>query len=106
MILPGMGIISELISVFSRKHIFGYKFIAYSSVAIALVGFLVWGHHMFVSGQSHAGRHDLQRLTFGVAIPSAIKVFNWLATLYKGSIGLATPMCYALASSSCSASAG
>ncbi len=96
MILPGMGIISELISVFSRKHIFGYKFIAYSSVAIALIGFLVWGHHMFVSGQSPLAGMIFSALTFAVAIPSAIKVFNWLATMYKGSIWLATPMCYAL----------
>ena len=96
MILPGMGIISELFSVFSRKHIFGYKFIAYSSVAIALVGFLVWGHHMFVAGQSTLAGIIFSAMTFGVAIPSAIKMFNWLATLYKGSIWLATPMCYAL----------
>ena len=96
MILPGMGIISELFSVFSRKHIFGYKFIAYSGVAIALVGFLVWGHHMFVSGQSALAGMIFSAMTFGVAIPSAIKMFNWLSTLYKGSIWLATPMCYAL----------
>ncbi len=96
MILPGMGIISELIPVFSRKHIFGYRFIAYSSVAIALVGFLVWGHHMFTSGQSPMASMIFSIMTFGVAIPSAVKVFNWLATLYKGSISLATPMCYAL----------
>ena len=96
MILPGMGIISELISTFSQKHIFGYRFIAYSSVAIALLGFLVWGHHMFVSGQSALASMIFSALTFAVAIPSAIKVFNWLATMYKGSIGLATPMCYAL----------
>jgi cytochrome c oxidase subunit 1 len=96
MILPGMGIISELFSVFSHKHIFGYKFIAYSGVAIALMGFLVWGHHMFVSGQSTLAGMIFSAMTFGVAIPSAIKTFNWLATLYKGSIWLATPMCYAL----------
>ena len=96
MILPGMGIISEVISVFSRKHVFGYKFIALSSVAIALIGFLVWGHHMFVSGQSKLVGVIFSGLTFAVAIPSAIKVFNWLATMYKGSISLATPMCYAL----------
>jgi cytochrome c oxidase subunit I len=96
MILPAMGIISEVIAVFSRKHIFGYRFIAYSSVAIALLGFLVWGHHMFVSGQSAMASMIFSALTFAVAIPSAIKVFNWLATMYKGSIGLATPMCYAL----------
>ena len=96
MILPGMGIISELIPVFSRKHIFGYQFIAYSSVAIALLGFLVWGHHMFTSGQSPMASMIFSIMTFGVAIPSAVKVFNWLATLYKGSISLATPMCYGL----------
>jgi cytochrome c oxidase subunit 1 len=96
MILPGMGIISEVISVFSRKHIFGYKFIAMSSVAIALIGFLVWGHHMFTSGQSRLLGMIFSGLTFAVAIPSAIKVFNWLATMYKGSISLETPMCYAL----------
>jgi len=96
MILPGMGIISELVSVFSRKHIFGYRFIAYSSIAIAVLGFLVWGHHMFVSGQSPLLSVIFSALTFSVSIPSAIKVFNWLATMYKGAIGLATPMCYAL----------
>ncbi|MBN2295843.1 MAG: cbb3-type cytochrome c oxidase subunit I [Pirellulales bacterium] len=96
MILPAMGVISEVVSVFSRKHIFGYKFIAYSSLAIALLGFLVWGHHMFTSGQSQLVGMIFSALTFTVAIPSAIKVFNWLATMYKGSIGLAPPMCFAL----------
>ena len=96
MILPAMGIITEVISVFSHKHIFGYKFIAYSSLAIALIGFLVWGHHMFVSGQSPLVGMIFSALTFAVAIPSAIKVFNWLATMYKGSITLAPPMCFAL----------
>jgi len=96
MILPGMGIISELISTFSRKAIFGYRFIAFSSMAIALLGFLVWGHHMFASGQSEMVTIIFSALTFSVSIPSAIKVFNWLATMYKGSIVLATPMCYAL----------
>ena len=95
MILPAMGIISELISVFSRKRIFGYRFIAYSSIAIALLGFLVWGHHMFTSSTKLAAV-IFSALTFSVSIPSGIKVFNWLATLYKGSISLATPMCYAL----------
>jgi cytochrome c oxidase subunit I len=97
MILPGMGIISELISTFSRRHIFGYSFIAFSSIAIALLGFLVWGHHMFTSGQSAMTNAVFSLITFSVAIPSAIKVFNWLATMYKGSISLATPMLYALA---------
>ena len=96
MILPGMGIISELISVHSHKHIFGYRFIAFSSVAIAIFGFLVWGHHMFTSGQSPLMNIMFSAITFSVSIPSAIKVFNWLATLYKGSISLNTPMLYAL----------
>lgn len=96
MILPAMGIISEVISVFSRKHIFGYKFIAFSSVAIAVLGFLVWGHHMFTSGQSNIVNMIFSALTFSVAIPSAVKVFNWLATMWKGSIVLRTPMLYAL----------
>jgi cytochrome c oxidase subunit 1 len=96
MILPGMGIVSELVSVFSHKHIFGYKFIAYSSIAIAVFGFLVWGHHMFVSGQSALLAMIFSALTFSVSIPSGIKVFNWLATMYKGSISLQTPMLYAL----------
>ena len=96
MILPGMGIISELISVHSHKHIFGYKFIAFSSVAIALFGFIVWGHHMFVSSQSPLMNVLFSAITFSVSIPSAVKIFNWLATLYKGSISLNTPMLYAL----------
>jgi cytochrome c oxidase subunit 1 len=97
MVLPAMGIISELMSTFCRRHIFGYSFIAFSSVAIALLGFLVWGHHMFTSGQSAMTNAVFSLITFSVAIPSAIKVFNWLATMYKGSIWLATPMLYALA---------
>ncbi len=97
MILPAMGIMSEVIPTFSRKHIFGYKFIAASSVAIAFLGFLVWGHHMFVSSQSVMAGTIFSLLTFSVSIPSAIKVFNWLATMYKGSIALDTPMLYALA---------
>jgi cytochrome c oxidase subunit 1 len=96
MILPAMGVISELIAVYSRKHIFGYRFIAYSSVAIALLGFLVWGHHMFTSGQSTVAGVVFSAITFTIAIPSAVKVFNWLATMYKGSISFATPMLYAL----------
>ena len=97
MILPAMGIMSEVVSTMSRKHIFGYRFIAFSSLAIALWGFLVWGHHMFVSGMSPMTAMIFSALTFSVSIPSAVKVFNWLATMYKGSISLATPMCYALA---------
>jgi cytochrome c oxidase subunit 1 len=95
MILPSMGVISELVTCFSRKKIFGYSFIAGSSVAIAVLGFLVWGHHMFVSGQSIYAGLVFSVLSFLVAIPSAIKVFNWTATLYRGSIVYHTPMLYA-----------
>jgi len=95
MVLPGMGVISELVSVFSRKKVFGYKFVAFSSVAIAVLGFLVWGHHMFVSSQSVYASMVFSLLSFLVAVPSAIKVFNWTATLYKGSISYDTPMLYA-----------
>lgn len=97
MILPAMGVISEVIAVHSRKHIFGYRFIAYSSIAIAMFGFLVWGHHMFVSGQSRVVAVIFSAITFSVSIPSAIKVFNWLTTMYKGAIHFTTAMCYALA---------
>ena len=97
MVLPGMGVISEIIPTFARRTIFGYKLIAYSSLAIALVGSLVWGHHMYVSGQSFTANVVFSLLTFFVAIPTAIKVFNWVATLYKGSIRLEVPMLYALA---------
>jgi len=97
MILPGMGVVSDVIPVFARRTIFGYKFIAYSSIAIAAVGSLVWGHHMFVSGQSYTADVVFSLLTFLVAIPSAIKVFNWVATLYQGSIKLEAPMLYILA---------
>jgi cytochrome c oxidase subunit I len=96
MLLPGMGIISELMATFSRRHIFGYQFIAVSSVAIALLGFLVWGHHMFTSGQSALANSIFSLITFSVAIPSSVKVFNWMATLKGGSIQLRTPMVYAL----------
>ncbi len=96
MILPAMGVISELMATFSRKRIFGYAAIAGSSIAIAVISFLVWGHHMFVSGQSNLAGMIFSFLTFLVAIPSAIKVFNWTATMYKGSVWLATPMLYAL----------
>ena len=96
MILPSMGVISELITAFSKKKIFGYHFIAFSSVAIAAIGFLVWGHHMFVSGQSLYAGLVFSALSMAVAIPSAIKVFNWTATLYKGSISYEAPMLYAL----------
>ena len=95
MVLPGMGVLSELVSTFARKPVFGYKFVAFSSVAIAVLGFLVWGHHMFVSGQSVYAGLAFSFLSYFVAIPSAIKVFNWTATLHKGSISYATPMLYA-----------
>ncbi|MBK5292834.1 MAG: cytochrome c oxidase subunit I [Acidobacteriia bacterium] len=94
MILPSMGVVSELVTCFSRKKVFGYKFIAMSSVAIAVFGFLVWGHHMFVSGQSIYAGMIFSFLSFLVGIPSAIKVFNWTATMYKGSISYHTPMLY------------
>jgi cytochrome c oxidase subunit 1 len=96
MILPAMGIISEIIPVFSRKPIFGYWAIAYSSLAIAFIGFLVWGHHMFVSGMSTVAGVIFSFLTFFVAVPTGVKVFNWIATMYKGSISLDSPMLYAL----------
>jgi cytochrome c oxidase subunit I len=95
MILPGMGIVNELIAVHARKKIFGYKFVAFSSLCIAAISFIVWGHHMFTAQGELAGA-IFSGLTFLVAIPSAVKVFNWLATLYKGSIALNTPMLYAL----------
>ncbi|HUB03195.1 MAG TPA: cytochrome c oxidase subunit I [Terriglobales bacterium] len=95
MILPSMGVISELITCYSRKRIFGYKFIALSSIAIAVIGFLVWAHHMFVAGISLYAAMIFSFLTFFVGVPSAVKVFNWTATLYKGSITYATPMLYA-----------
>lgn len=96
MIVPGFGMISELITVHSRKGIFGYKPIAVSSVAIAFIGFLVWGHHLFVSSQSALAGAIFSFLTFAVAVPTAIKVFSWIATLYRGSIAYTTPMVYAL----------
>jgi cytochrome c oxidase subunit 1 len=95
MVLPAMGVISELISTFARKPIFGYHFVAFSSMAIAVFGFLVWGHHLFVSTQSVYAGMVFSFLSYAVAIPSAIKVFNWTATLYKGSISFETPMLYA-----------
>jgi len=95
-VVPGFGITSEIIAAFSKKDIFGYRFVAYSSVAIAIIGFVVWGHHMFVAGQSELADTIFSFLTFFTAVPSAIKVFNWTATLYKGSIDLKTPMLYAL----------
>jgi len=96
MILPAMGVISEVIPTFAHRTIFGYRFIAYSSIAIAALGSLVWAHHMFTSGMGEFANVVFSLLTFLVAIPSAIKVFNWVATLYKGSIALEPPMLYAL----------
>ena len=95
MILPSMGVVSEIVTCFSRKTIFGYKFVAFSSLAIAVFGFLVWGHHMFVAGISVYAALIFSALSFLVAIPSAVKVFNWTATLYKGAIWLQTPLYYA-----------
>jgi cytochrome c oxidase subunit 1 len=95
-VVPAFGVVSELITAFSRKNIFGYKFIAFSSVAITIIGFLVWGHHMFVVGMSDVAVTIFSFLTFFTAVPSAIKVFNWTTTLYQGSIKFDTPMLYAL----------
>jgi cytochrome c oxidase subunit I len=96
MILPSMGVISELVSTFSRKPVFGYKAVAFSSIAIAIFGFLVWGHHMFVSGMSVYASLIFSVLSFLVAVPSAVKVFNWTATLYKGSIVYTTAFLYSI----------
>ena len=95
MILPGMGVVSEVVSCFSRKRIFGYKLMARALIAIAVLGFLVWAHHMFVAGISLYAALVFSLLSYLVAVPSAIKVFNWTATMYKGSISYATPMLYA-----------
>jgi cytochrome c oxidase subunit 1 len=95
MILPSMGVISELIPTFARKKVFGYGFVAASSLAIGIIGFVVWAHHMFVTGQSTYAALVFSFLTFVVAVPSAVKTFNWVATLYGGSISFQTPMLYA-----------
>ncbi len=95
MIIPSMGVVSEVVTCFARKKIFGYKFMAFAIMAIAIFGFLVWGHHMFISGQSVYAGYVFSLLSFMVAIPSAIKVFNWTATLYKGHIEFRTPILYA-----------
>jgi cytochrome c oxidase subunit I len=96
MILPALGVVSEIIPVFARRTIFGYKFIAFSSVAIAFLGSLVWAHHMFTVGMSNTGMFIFSLLTFLVSIPSAIKIFNWVATLYKGSIEVSVPLLHVL----------
>ncbi len=97
MILPAMGVVSEIIPTFTKKTIFGYKAIAFSSLAIAFIGYLVWGHHMFTSGMSDTSRWFFSFLTFIVAVPSGVKVFNWVASLYKGSIELKAPLLYVFA---------
>src|SRR5215813_1975096 len=97
MILPGMGVISEVVTCFSRKRVFGYTFVAFSSIAIAVFGFVVWAHHMFVAGISVYSALVFSLLSFAVAIPSAVKVFNWTATMYKGAVEMSTPMLYAMA---------
>jgi cytochrome c oxidase subunit I len=96
MILPGMGVVSELIPTFARKRLFGYSFVAAASFGIAIIGFLVWGHHMFVASQSVYSAMTFSFLSYLVAIPSAVKVFNWMATLFKGSVSFETPMLYGL----------
>lgn len=96
MVLPAMGVVSECIACFSRRRVFGYTFVAMSSLAIAFIGFFVWGHHLFVSSQSPYAGLIFSLLSMLVAVPSAVKVFNWMATLYKGSISYAAPMLYAL----------
>ena len=95
MILPSMGVVSEIVTCFARKRIFGYHFMAAAIMAIAAFGFLVWGHHMFVSGQSVYAGMMFSALSYFVAVPSAVKVFNWTATLYKGDISFRTPLLYA-----------
>jgi cytochrome c oxidase subunit 1 len=96
MVLPAMGIISEVIPVFSKKSIFGYVFVAMSALGIAIIGYAVWGHHMFTSGMSDTSRVVFSFITFLVAVPSGVKIFNWVATLYKGSVALDAPLLYAL----------
>ena len=95
MVLPAMGVVSELVAAGCRKPVFGYTFVAFASLAIAVLGFLVWGHHMFVAGQSVYAALVFSFLSFLVAIPSAVKVFNWTATMYKGAVSWETPMLYA-----------
>jgi cytochrome c oxidase subunit 1 len=96
MVLPALGVVSELIAAAARKPVFGYQFVAGSSLAIAIIGFLVWGHHMFVSGQSVTASAIFSFLSLVVAVPSGIKVYNWTATLYKGQISLDPPFLFAL----------
>jgi cytochrome c oxidase subunit I len=96
MILPAMGVVSEVVACFSRKNVFGYSFVAFSSLAIAVFGFLVWAHHMFVAGISVYAAMVFSFLSFAVAIPSAVKVFNWTATLYRGSVAWDSPLLFVL----------
>ncbi len=96
MVLPGMGVISEIVPAFAQKRIFGYRFVAYASIGLASLTFFVWGHHMFVNGESETSALVFSMLSFAVAVPSAVKVYNWTATIYKGSIRLNTPMLYAM----------
>ncbi|WP_298955179.1 cbb3-type cytochrome c oxidase subunit I [uncultured Methylobacterium sp.] len=96
MVLPGMGVISEIVPAFARKKLFGYKFVAYAAIGLASVTFFVWGHHMFVNGQSDLASLAFSVLSFAVAVPSAVKVYNWTATIHKGSLRLDTPMLYAM----------
>jgi cytochrome c oxidase subunit 1 len=96
MVLPAMGVVSEVIPCFARRRIFGYQFMVYALIAIAGIGFFVWGHHMFVSGQSPYASLVFSFLSFIIAVPSAIKVFNWIFSLYRGQIGFDSPMLYAL----------
>ncbi len=96
MVLPGMGVISEIVPAFAQKKIFGYRFICYASIGLATITFFVWGHHMFVNGESPTAALVFSVLSFAVAVPSAVKVYNWTATIYKGTIRLKTPMIYAM----------
>ena len=96
MVLPGMGVISEIVPAFARKKLFGYKFVAYASIGLATITFFVWGHHMFVNGQSDYASVTFSFLSFAVAVPSAVKVYNWTATIHKGTLVLDTPMIYAM----------
>src|SRR3569623_2336491 len=96
MVLPALGVVSELIAAAARKPVFGYKAVAGSSLAIAIIGFLVWGHHMFVSGQSVLASAIFSFLSLVVAVPSGGKVYNWTATLYKGQISIDPPFLFAL----------
>ncbi len=96
MVLPGMGVISEIVPAFAQKKLFGYRFVAYASIGLASITFFVWGHHMFVNGESNLAALVFSILSFAVAVPSAVKVYNWTATMYKGSIRLQTPMLYAM----------